>query len=225
MGAPPPVYHEGMLSNLFLGMSLIGAEWVLYLLVLLSVGSIAVIIERWRFYKTAGKGLAEFRQGIRKAAANGDWDTVSKAAQGRAKGSTAVDMESGMAIAITSGGKKDPELLTELAQDEVVRAKLAWEKNLAILATIGSNAPFIGLFGTVLGIIKAFHDLSTQQMGGAGAQAVSSGISEALVATAVGLLVAIPAVIAFNLFQRRVKSAVAEAEALKSYLIGRIAGK
>jgi biopolymer transport protein ExbB len=206
-------------------MSLLGAEWVLYLLVLLSVLSIAVMIERWRFYKTAGKGLTEFRQGVRRAAASGDWDAISKSARGRATGSGAIDLETGMTAAITGSAKKTPELLTELAQDEVVRAKLAWEKNLAILATIGSNAPFIGLFGTVLGIIKAFSDLSTQQIGGAGAQAVSAGLSEALVATAVGLLVAIPAVIAFNLFQRRVKSAVAEAEALKSYLIGQIAGK
>jgi biopolymer transport protein ExbB len=205
-------------------MSLIGAEWVLYLLLVLSVLSIAIMIERWKFYRTATMGLTEFRKSVRKAAAEEDWDAISKSAKSRAAKST--DMEAGMAAAVSAAGKqKDTDVLTQLAQDEVVRAKLAWEKNLAVLATIGSNAPFIGLFGTVLGIIKAFHDLSTQQMGGAGAQAVSSGISEALVATAVGLLVAIPAVVAFNLFQRRVKSAVAEAEALKSYLVGRIAGK
>ena len=112
------------------------------------------------------------------------------------------------------------EILTQLAQDAVVRARLAWDKNLHILATIGNNAPFVGLFGTVLGIIKAFHDLSEQT--GTGPQTVTSGISEALVATAVGLLVAIPAVIAFNLFQRRVKSGLLQAEALKSFLIGNL---
>jgi biopolymer transport protein ExbB len=79
----------------------------------------------------------------------------------------------------------------------------------------------LGLFGTVLGIIKAFHDL--RQEAGVGIQAVSSGISEALVATAVGILVAIPAVVAFNMFQRRVKASMNEAEALKSYLIGKLA--
>jgi biopolymer transport protein ExbB len=100
-----------------------------------------------------------------------------------------------------------------------VRSKISWDKNLSVLATIGSNAPFIGLFGTVLGIIKAFHDLAHQATG---AQVVTEGISEALVATAFGLLVAIPAVVAFNFFQRKVKSAVAEADALKSYLIGKL---
>jgi biopolymer transport protein ExbB len=81
----------------------------------------------------------------------------------------------------------------------------------------------VGLFGTVLGIIKAFHDLSQQTT--AGSQTVTAGISEALVTTAVGLLVAIPAVIAYNLFQRKVKSAVAEAEALKSYLISSLSSQ
>ncbi len=214
-----------MLSQLFLGISLTGAEWVLYVLLLLSVLSVALMVERWKFYRDAGKGLNVFRQGIRKAAQEGNWEQATHAAIARTKNATSPDLEAGMTAALLSSEKShDPEILTQIAQDEVVRARLAWDKNLVILATIGANAPFIGLFGTVLGIIKAFHDLSTQQ-GGAGAQAVSSGLSEALVATAMGLLVAIPAVIAYNLFQRRVKSAVAEAEALKSFLIGRLAGK
>jgi biopolymer transport protein ExbB len=125
-----------------------------------------------------------------------------------------------MALALLTQRRGAPDVLTEVAQDPVMRTRLKWEKNLAVLATIGSNAPFIGLFGTVLGIIKAFHDLS--QQAGAGATGVTAGISEALVATAVGLLVAIPAVVAYNVFQRRVKSALGEAEALKSYLVGKL---
>lgn len=129
-----------------------------------------------------------------------------------------------MTLALLSHSKgASPDVLVEVAGDPVLRARMDWEKNLSMLATIGSNAPFIGLFGTVLGIIKAFHDLSQQAV--TGAQTVTSGISEALVATAIGLLVAIPAVIAFNLFQRRVKRALAEAESLKSFLVGQLAGK
>ena len=119
-------------------------------------------------------------------------------------------------------GKLSPDILTEIASDGVIRARIQWDKNLSALATIGANAPFIGLFGTVLGIIKAFHDLSQQAANGV--QGVTAGVSEALVATAVGILVAIPAVVAYNLFQRRTKAALAEAEALKSFLIGQIAG-
>jgi biopolymer transport protein ExbB len=74
------------------------------------------------------------------------------------------------------------------------------QKRLMILATLGNNAPFIGLFGTVLGVIKAFHDLHVQQ--GSGIKVVMGGVSEALVATAMGLLVAIPAVIAYNAFSK-----------------------
>lgn len=203
-------------------MSLVGAEWVLYLLLLLSVISITLIIERARFYREARQGLDDFRKQLRDSAIKQDWSAAAKAAESRAKGQTgAPDLEAEMAMAILTKGKSSAEVLSEVAQDPVTRARLAWERNLSTLATIGSNAPFIGLFGTVLGIIKAFHDLS--QQAGAGAQGVTAGISEALVATAIGLLVAIPAVVAFNLYQRRVKSALAEAEALKSFLIGKLA--
>ena len=213
-----------MLAHIFLGLSLVGADWVLYFLIILSVISITLILERLRFYREASKGLERFRKELRAAATSGSWTQASDAAKTRSLSRTgvAVDLESEMAFALLSHPKKaSPEILTEIAQDAVMRARLAWERNLSVLATIGANAPFVGLFGTVLGIIKAFHDLS--QQAGAGAQTVTAGISEALIATAVGILVAIPAVVAFNFFQRRVKSALAEAEALKSFLIGKLA--
>ncbi len=85
-----------------------------------------------------------------------------------------------------------------------IELKLALEKRLGILATFGNNAPFIGLFGTVLGIIQAFHDLGSSTE--FGVKVVMTGISEALVATAMGLFVAIPSVIAYNYFVRKVKT-------------------
>ena len=213
-----------MLSHLFLGMSLIGAEWVLYFLVFLSVSSIALMIDRARFYSRASRGLEEFRGQIRSLTAQGKWNEAAQLALTRLDGTRDLgpDMESEMVLALLTHEKSSPEVLSEVAADPVMRAKLRWENHLPTLATIGSNAPFVGLFGTVLGIIKAFHDLS-QQVGGA--QTVTSGISEALVATAVGLLVAIPAVVAFNVFQRRVKAARTEAEALKSFLVGKLSHK
>jgi biopolymer transport protein ExbB len=214
-----------MLSNLFLGISLAGAEWVLYLLIAISVGSVAVIIERFTFYRAAERGLGEFRLNIRSATLKGQWDEALKTALNRkmTHDATCIDLETAIATALLQHKKESAEnaveVLNEIAQDEIVRARLAWEKNLAILSTIGANAPFIGLFGTVLGIIKAFHDLSQSA---SGAQTVSAGVSEALVATAVGILVAIPAVVAFNLFNRKVKSGVAYAESMKSFLIGKM---
>ncbi len=204
-----------MLSKLFLGLSLVGAEWVLYLLILISIASIGIIIERLLFYRNAMNGIAEFREKVKAGFEGKAADAVREAARGRS------DLESQVALALVGKLGNKTEVLNELATEAVSRGRLPWEKNLAVLATIGSNAPFVGLFGTVLGIIKAFHDL--QSTAGAGVQAVSSGISEALVATAVGILVAIPAVVAFNIFQRRVKVALTEAEALKAYLIGKLA--
>jgi len=91
-----------------------------------------------------------------------------------------------------------------------------------VLGTLGNNAPFIGLFGTVLGIIKAFADLSRNQ--GGGAATVMSGISAALVATAVGLMVAIPAVVAFNFFQTRVRRTLGRVDAVAHLILSATAG-
>jgi biopolymer transport protein ExbB len=83
------------------------------------------------------------------------------------------------------------------------------------LGTLGNNAPFIGLFGTVLGIIRAFADLAVANKAGTNtAGTVMAGISEALVATAVGLFVAIPAVLAYNIFQRLLKRVIGRSSAL-----------
>jgi biopolymer transport protein ExbB len=99
------------------------------------------------------------------------------------------------------------------------RERLAMEKHLGILGTLGNNCPFIGLFGTVLGIIKAFADLSHNQ--GGGAAVVMAGIAEALVATAVGLMVAIPAVVAYNVFQGRVRRTLGRVDAVAHLILAR----
>ena len=219
-------------------MSLLGSEWVLYILVLLSILSVTLMIERARYYRSASRGLAEFRAELKTLVAAGRFEEAFVKAQTRLKTTEAStgarDLETEMAtelMALKIATQKDaaqasrlrPELLNETAQDSVIRAKTEWERALPILATIGSNAPFVGLFGTVLGIIQAFHELSKQAGGGTGIQSVTSGISEALIATAIGILVALPAVVAFNLFQKRVKGAMSSAEALKSFLVGKIA--
>lgn len=204
---------------------MIGAEWVLYLLLICSVFSVALIMERLKFFRTAARGQDAFRSSLRQATLAGRREEALRIAEARiqASGIEGADLEANLAVALLShaqSGASSTEVLQQVAQDAVMRAKLHWDRNLAMLATIGSNAPFVGLFGTVLGIIKAFHDLS--QQASSGAQTVTAGISEALVATAVGILVAIPAVVAFNLCQRRVKAALTQAEALKSFLISRL---
>ena len=97
------------------------------------------------------------------------------------------------------------------------------ERGLSVLATVGSNAPFIGLFGTVLGIMAAFNDLA--QTNAEASEAVMAGISEALVATAVGLLVAIPAVVLYNMFTRQVRTRQTQTESLAQLLLARLTGE
>jgi len=96
--------------------------------------------------------------------------------------------------------------------------KMKLEEGLAVLATLGSNAPFIGLFGTVLGIIRSFAYLGSQS----GTATVMSGISQALFATAFGLFVAIPAVIAFNVFTKLIKDLITKSEALRDIYISEL---
>lgn len=212
-----------------------GAEWILYVLFGISVFSIGIILERFVFLRTVEKGIENFRLKVRQNVSEGRWDAVKSLAEERVlaiqkrKGSVEADTDSQIILNLlapfqtsahfrrTTSENVSTAPLDQLASDSLLRSKVALEKNLPFLATIGSNAVFVGLFGTVLGIIKAFHDLSQS---GSGAQAVMSGISEALVATAVGLMVAIPAVVAFNLFQKQVRKKLTEGEALKSFLIG-----
>jgi len=107
------------------------------------------------------------------------------------------------------------------AEDRVTAAALDerrfLEKRLLILGTLGSNAPFVGLFGTVLGVIRAFHDLAEHS--GAGPEIVMKGLSEALIATAVGLFVAIPSVIAYNYLQKQVKDLLSGVESLSRLIL------
>lgn len=208
------------LTEKFLQFSLLGAEWVLWLLVALSVMSVYVMLERWLFFRSVSTADGALRRPLLQDLAVGDLESAGR----RVKGSAG------------SAGRMVSEMLTyaDRAPDAVeaavagVRAeeKIRLERNLSFLGTLGANAPFIGLFGTVLGIIRAFEDLAEAGLkpGGDQSAAVMAGISEALVATAVGLLVAIPAVVAYNVFQRRVKRMLAHADALAGSVYPFVAG-
>ncbi len=105
----------------------------------------------------------------------------------------------------------------------IARRRPAFERFLSFLGTLGSNAPFLGLFGTVIGIIDAFASLASgAQASSSTASVVMSGISEALVATAVGIFVAIPAVVAFNLYTRWLKTITSRASATSSAIVAHL---
>lgn len=208
-----------MLTKLIQSFTLLGEEWVLWILIALSVVSVAVMIERAIFFWTHRfPGAAELARKLEV----GDV-AYAKEAIARSNGMEAAAVRDALAAS-----DRGSESVDEVLASTLMREKLRYERGLSILGTLGNNAPFIGLFGTVLGIIRAFNDLGLAHSfgpssgSGAGASAVMSGISGALAATAVGLAVAIPAVVAYNVFQRRIKaihsSAVGLGHAWQSYL-------
>jgi biopolymer transport protein ExbB len=185
------------LTERILGFTLLGSEWVLWVLLGLSVLSVAVMVERGFFLASARMDFELVAKELLSFLRDGDVAGARRALAGRKAPETQV------AAAGLEQASRGIDAVGEAMASAKARLRLDMERNLGVLGTLGNNAPFIGLFGTVLGIIKAFADLSRNQQGGAAA--VMSGISEALVATAVGLVVAIPAVMAFNFFQGRVR--------------------
>jgi biopolymer transport protein ExbB len=174
-----------------------GAGWILWLLVTLSVISIGVVIERAVFF--LGRRMPGL-DAIAAALLSGNSELASAAVRGRA------GLEADVVRAALENANSGPDSVAKIVAAQIKRTRLDYEARLAFLATLGNNAPFIGLFGTVLGIIRAFGDLARNPSAG-GASTVMAGISEALIATAVGLLVALPAVVAFNIFQRALRRA------------------
>lgn len=206
------------LTAKFLEVALLGAEWVLWLLVALSVISVYVMLERILFFRSVTRADNAVKRSLRGALAEGDFEQAEKLVR-NSEG---------------SGGRIVSEMLHQARRGRAgvdsamqsVRAeeKIRLERNLSFLGTLGANAPFIGLFGTVLGIIQAFNELANSGVNPGGQQSagVMGAISEALVATAVGLLVAIPAVVAYNVFQRRVKRTLAECDGLSNATLASI---
>jgi biopolymer transport protein ExbB len=202
----------GWLSRKLLGVTLTSAEWVLWLLIILSVLSIALMLERVVYFATHRLPDSEL---LALKLARGEFDAVRTAIQGK-KGMEAAVIREGL-----DSTAQGPDTVEQVIASTVARERPQYERYLSFLGTLGNNAPFIGLFGTVLGIIKAFHDLGAANVKGAAIQqTVMAGISEALVATAVGLAVAIPAVVAFNAFNRQLKTITSRTNALGFALVG-----
>jgi biopolymer transport protein ExbB len=185
------------ITERLLSFTLLGSEWVLWLLIILSILSVAVMVERWLAFPRGAVDLDDVAANLLELLAAGDVQAARKAI------GAPVTPEARVGLVGLSEMARGRDAAAEAMASAKSRERLAMEKRLGILGTLGNNAPFIGLFGTVLGIIRAFADLAQNQ--GGGANVVMRGISEALVATAVGLLVAIPAVVAYNILQGRVR--------------------
>ena len=207
-----------MLTNQFFILSQGGAEFLLWLLLLTSVLSIAIIIERFISLRRIYQKNMEFREQARELLQSDSLGEIRDLAKTK-------DSLPGRALAyglrhVKSQGSQG---LAEVFNSYLIIEKPRLERNLNFLATVGSNAPFVGLLGTVLGIMKAFSDLARNT--GVGNEAVMEGIAHALVATAVGLFVAIPAVIGYNYFQKLVRQSLQSVNVARELCLAYAKGK
>lgn len=181
---------------------------VLLILVVMSVVSVGMILERFVILRRLSAEAMRTRARVKLALQSNSVEDIEDIAKDP---STLEGRAANYALRhIKDSGSRG---LEEFFNTFILNERHDLEKRLGFLATVGSNAPYIGLFGTVLGIMKAFQDLA--QSPEAGQQTVMSGISMALVATATGLFVAIPAVIFFNYFSRQVRTLFQGLESVK----------
>jgi biopolymer transport protein ExbB/TolQ len=203
-----------MLTNLFLRFAYAGSEWVMWVLVLLSFVSVALMVDRTLFFQRNKIDLddliTQLRQHLKDGNLRAAWALVAERPQ--------------IECQVVAEGLRSIQRGSDACAEAMLSAKSRErgriDAHLNILATIGSNAPFVGLLGTVLGIIKAARDLEASS--GAAGGAVMSGVFEALVATAVGLFVAIPAIIAYNVFQKKVKKTMGQVDTLSHLVLANI---
>lgn len=198
-----------------------GAGWVMWFLFGLSAMTLGVALERWLYYRSVGGDLPAL-------AARLDAHLQARAVD---KAVAELKADKSVAAAIAVAGLRLAHLGPAAAEKAMLSAaaleRSRLERRLAFLGTVGNNAPFVGLFGTVIGVVVAFEELghgapghgTAGAVGQVASQAVMSSIAEALVATAVGIFVALPAVALYNLLQRQVASMLSGTEAVSNLVL------
>jgi biopolymer transport protein ExbB len=200
----------------------LGTGWVLMLMLVLSVISLAIMLERAWFYWSLRDDIEVLMRDLGKLLRSGDLDGARRRLEASRSAEAAV------VVAGLVESDRGVSAAEEAMDGASALQRMKLERRLAFLGTLGNNAPFIGLLGTVIGIGAAVDELSKVKMAAAAQstqlapEAVMGRISEALVATAIGILIAIPAVAAFNTFQRIVRGTVANTEALGHMLLAHL---
>lgn len=189
-----------------------GAQWVMVVLLLCSVLSITIIVERILYFQKFHGNFSKFIQILsQKFTQHEQHDKIAAWCSGQTL------LEARVAAAGLEKSNAGACAAEESMYANMIAAKVQLERGTVILGTLGNNTPFIGLFGTIIGIIQAFHALSLET--GQNPEALMAAISEALVATALGILVAIPAVIAYNFINRSIKKKLSNADATASIVL------
>ncbi len=198
---------------------------VMVCLALLSVFSVGMIIDKHRRFVSASRQSEKFKPEFKKFLQGGDVQDLIEAARPHQSSYVAQVVLAGITEydGVRESGR-DPgaslELVTSALRDSMSETLIQLRQGLGFLATIGSTAPFIGLFGTVVGIINAFRSIAAT--GSGGMSVVSGGIAEALVSTALGIFVAIPAVVAFNHFTGKIETFHVQMNRASSQLVNRL---
>jgi biopolymer transport protein ExbB len=192
-----------------------GAGWVFWLLIALSVTALAVAADRVIYLFASRDDIGKLREDLLESLGRGNRvEAIS-----RLRTSPSVEAKVALAGLSSERAASAEQRMTGAAQ----LMKLKMEKHLSVLATIGSNAPFVGLLGTVIGIVRAFRALDASA--GHMSARLLSEIGDALVATAVGLLVALPAIALYNAFQRMVAARLARADELGREVLAFLSGQ
>ncbi len=192
-------------------MQVLRSSWVIVLMLFLSILVIGVSIERWLYFLRTKLDSDIFMDKIKNYIIDGEYEEAINFCK-KSKGTIPIVVKAGL-----ENRQLPRDEIDKIMETVRMEQRVNLERYLGILGTLGNTAPFIGLLGTVLGIIKAFKDLASSA--GAGPEVVMVGIAEALIATAFGLGVAIPAVILFNYFMKKVKNISVEMDAVSKRLI------
>jgi biopolymer transport protein ExbB len=203
------------LTDQLLAFTGLGAEWVLWLLLFLSVLSVSIMIERWRYFATRKIDVDMLARDVRAAVRKHEVDAAIK------KWSASDHIAAVVAVAGLRESPRGPEATAEAMVGARAAKRPDMERNLSLMGTLGNNAPFIGLFATCIKIIQAFASLGGEEPN----NTIMRLIAAALIATAVGIFVAIPAVAAYNVFQRRVRLNVAAADSVAHSLLAELRGE
>jgi biopolymer transport protein ExbB len=205
------------LSGHFVAFAQLGASWVLWLLIGLSVLSIGVMIDRALWFRRRDVDTDRFTRELRGAFQRGELDRF----ESKYRNDPSVPVQ--VALRGLAERGRGPEAVAEAMHGERARWRTAADRHLIILGTLGNNVPFIGLFGTVLGVINAFEHL--REKTAMAEDRTLDLIAEALAATAFGLMVAVPAVIAFNYFSRKLRVMLGSADECAHTVLGLVHGK
>jgi len=182
-----------------LKVALLGSSWVMYLMIALSVFSIGAMVERWWFFAKRNVDADDLEEELLKFLELNDRAGAQQLLD-KAKAKSFEAEALAPALRYVEAG---PEPFSDSLAGELIKVRMELERGSNLLGTLGNNAPFIGLLGTVIGVIIAFQQLGSSQAASS-MNAVMGGIAEALVSTAVGLFVALPAVVAYNIIQKKI---------------------